>query len=306
MLGVIVINYNNYEKTFNCMDSLIIALQGIESIIYLLDNASSNNSLQKLSERYGVFSQVQIVHSKENLGYARGNNLCLYMAEQDNCEQVLISNNDIIYEANTVQILLNTLLENQDLLLVGPRLYKPDGSYQLSVKYTRPKFGYYFLHDTYLSNFVNKEKCEILNRYKNTQEFQKVYWLSGACFLADLRKFKQIGFFDMYTFLYYEEFILSEKSRDAGFSIGFQPQAEVMHYHGASTGAGKNIITKKQNFRSEIYFFKNYWNLNWVGRLMLWLMRNAEVKFTFGKLGRKADVQEYRKYTWDILIGKER
>ena len=119
MLGIIIINFNKYEKTVDCIKSIFDTVKS-DYKIYLLDNCSANNSFEILNNLYKDDPRVEMIESKENLGYARGNNLCLEKAEKDGCEYVLISNNDIVYKENAVEILLD-VIKSGEYLLVGPR-----------------------------------------------------------------------------------------------------------------------------------------------------------------------------------------
>ena len=104
MLAIIIINYNKYEKTLECIRT--IREGNFKNYkIYLLDNASVNDSYNILYENYKDSSDVVLIKSKENLGYAKGNNLCIKYAEKDGCEYALISNNDILYDKESHQFI---------------------------------------------------------------------------------------------------------------------------------------------------------------------------------------------------------
>lgn len=285
MLGIIIINYNTYEKTIDCISSVKETFQG-EYKIYLLDNASENESQSVLIDAYKCDSSVEVILSKENHGYARGNNLCLKKAKADGCEYALISNNDIVYKKGAIDYLLNDI-EETEAFLVGPTVVKPTGEIQGTVKYHRPKFIEYMIYETYARNFFKKSYEK---HRKVPEQSQDVYWIAGCTFLVDIDKFEKIGFFDDYTFLYYEEFILSEKAKVAGYRERFCKEAEVMHYHGISMGGALNIVTRSANWRSESYFIKNYLHWNIIKRWVLWQMRVLEIKFDARKVNNRGEL----------------
>lgn len=302
MLGIVIINYNKYEKTIECIDSVFETAK-CDYKIYLLDNASANESYDTLSEKYGSNDKIALIKSDKNLGYAKGNNLCLEYAKKDNCNYVLISNNDIIFQNGSIDTLLKDI-QTGEHLLVEPFIRNKDGSVQICVKKERPTFKQYMQFSTYLQNLVPNKKKDAY--YKNLQPNEKsdVYWASGACFIADMKKFESIGFFDPHTFLYFEEYIISEKAIKDGLSIGFDPAAQVIHYHGASSGGSANLVTRLANFESEIYFFTNYRKITDRQIKMIRNIRCLEVLFTFTKQKKMKQAIEFIKQSKKLLKQK--
>lgn len=299
MLGIVVINFNKYEKTIDCINSIFETAK-TEYKIYLLDNASANNSFDVLEELYKNDERVVLIKSDVNLGYARGNNLGIDYALKDGCDYVIISNNDLIYQENAIDILYNKIVE-EGYFIIAPFIKNIDGSIQISVKKQKPSFKEYMLFSTYLYNLVKNEKR--IEFYKKTQpkEFSRVYWVAGACFIVDLKQFAEIDYFDPNTFLYFEEYIISEKSKIKDLKIGFEPKAKVIHYHGASTGGSANLFTRLENFKSETYFFKNYWKISKLQLCSVRLIRCLEVLFTFTKEKKLKEALKFVRQSKKIL-----
>lgn len=299
MLGIAIINYNKYEKTIECIESIFETAK-CDYKIYMLDNASANESYDVLSEKYDGNEKIVLIKSDKNLGYAKGNNLCIEYAKKDNCDYILISNNDIIFQQGSIDILLKDI-QTGEYLLVEPFIRNKDGSVQVCVKKEKPTFKQYMQFSTYLRNLVSDKDKKAY--YKNLQPKGKgnVYWASGACFIADMKKFESIGFFDPFTFLYFEEFIISEKAVKNGLSIGFDPAAQVIHYHGASSGGSANLVTRLANFESEIYFFTNYWKLSNRQIKMIRNIRCLEVLFTFTKQKKIKQAVQFIKQSKKIV-----
>ena len=292
MIGIVIINYNTYDITFRCVDS-IIATTKLQYRIYILDNASQNESWDRLNEKYCNQENIRLIRNEENQGYARGNNLCIRIAYEDKCISVIISNNDIIFLRNAIEKLHQSLIIHNECLLIGPKVYlRSENNIQTSIKKEMPSFVKYYLFETYLRNLLPK-------RFKNepfiAETFEKVFWVSGCCFIIDLEKFKKIKFFDENTFLYFEEYILSFKARQFGMELGYEPTAQVIHYHGASSGGALNLSTRIENFKSEMYFIKNYWKINKLKQWLIWKIRYLEVKFNYRNEINKQEAVKYYK-----------
>lgn len=299
MIGIIVINYKTYLETIKCVES-ILKTATIEYKIYVLDNGSQNDSFDILSQKYGNDSRVLLIKSDNNLGFARGNNLCLRKAETDNCDAIIISNNDIIFLDGAIDKLYQSIKDNSEYVLIGPKVYyRSTNMIQRSIKNRMPSFLYYLFHETYLRNLLPHNGFKKLTEFKN---FQPVFWVSGCCFIVNLEKFKEIEYFDEYTFLYFEEYIISFKAKLKNFLIGYDPSAMVIHYHGVSSGGALNLETRRENFRSEMYFMKKYWKTGKIKRWIIWLIRYMEVAFNY----RHEDNKRYAKKDYYMQTKKIR
>ena len=292
MLAIIIINYNKYEKTIDCIETIRNSTFK-DYKIYLLDNASQNDSYTILREKYKNEKDIVLIKSEKNLGYANGNNLCIDYAIKDNCKYALISNNDILYDKNTITT-LHVEIKRDEYFIVAPKVTLPDGKTQISIKEKAPSFFSYILHETYLSN-IFKEKIN------NFIENKQVYWAAGCCFMVNLEMFRKIGYFDKNTFLYYEEYIISEKAKKNNYKILFYPNVKVIHFHGASTG-DININVKLAHLESELYFWKKYRKLSNLNLFILYLIRNIEIKISLNKRKRNDEYIEFRNKSKEIFI----
>ena len=72
MLSVLIVSWNTRDLLRACLNSLQVHLSGVEHEIIVVDCASSDESALMVERE---FPDVNLVISKENLGFARGNNL---------------------------------------------------------------------------------------------------------------------------------------------------------------------------------------------------------------------------------------
>jgi GT2 family glycosyltransferase len=295
VLGIIILNYNTYEKTIDCINSILETVK-IPYKIYLIDNKSVNNSYDLLIAKYKENKSIKIIQTKSNIGFARGNNLGIQFAESEGCEYLLFSNNDIIYCEDTINILYKTITERK-AFLVGPQIVGIDGEVHSTIKYRHPSWLEYIKTETYLSCLLNKSKIALPNK------LCEVHWITACSILVDAQKFKEIGNFDANTFLYYEEYILSYKAVQKNYVQLYQPLVKAIHYHGASTDK-QNIFIYLEHLKSEIYYFKYYIKWNRIKLYIIWLIRNAEVLFSFGKVKKWSEIYKFfnegRKIVFEI------
>jgi len=82
-------------------------------------------------------------------------------------------------------------------------------------------------------------------------------FLSGSALFFRAATLETIGLFDENTFLDFEELIMAERVRSAGFSVHFVPQASMWHKQSASA-AGLQAKRYIENAKSEEYFLSHY------------------------------------------------
>lgn len=98
--SVCVANYNGAAMLEDCLGSVLSQLGDISIEIIVHDDASSDDSVALLRERY---PQVELIVSTENVGFCASNNR---MVEQARGEFVLLLNNDAALHADAVSSLL--------------------------------------------------------------------------------------------------------------------------------------------------------------------------------------------------------
>ena len=304
MIGIAIINYITFEKTIECIES-IRKKTNVEYKIYLLDNKSPNESVKVLRETYHNASDICFIESDENLGYARGNNLCIKYMENDGCKYGVISNNDILLINSAIDNLLDIFKSNKNVIIAGPKILDVNNNFQNSIKLNKDSFNEYIFQHTYLSNFFRKKLRKIYIENSKINKRINVYWISGSFFMFDLEKLSNIERFDPNTFLFYEEYILSEKILKTNYEIIYEPMALVLHYHAISTGGGVNINTKIENFKSEIYFLTKYKQYNLLKIVLIFIIRNAEAIYTFGKAREIDKIRKFMVNSMMIIGSKE-
>ena len=70
-LSVIIVSYNVRYYLEQCLDSVLRAICDMEADIWVVDNASTDDSIAYLRQR---FPGVHFLENQENVGFARANN----------------------------------------------------------------------------------------------------------------------------------------------------------------------------------------------------------------------------------------
>jgi GT2 family glycosyltransferase len=276
MIGFIILNYNTWEMTIRCVDSIFQTCKQ-DYKIYIVDNGSPNDSYHKLKEKYQGHSKVVVIQS-ENLGYAKGNNIGIRQAIKDGFDTITIANNDVIFLEDSIDRMYKYLENNQQVAAVSPYILSPEGDLQNLPSLKPVKTSDYLLYNTKLSKFASaKRKNQYHQEYYLTGDSIKdepipIYKFSGCCFMARSEMLVKIGLFDENTFLYYEEDILSQKMHKSGYKAYYLPDSKIVHHHGLTTGKD-NLFVDTEMLKSEMYFLSRIYQLNFMGLLFIYVDR---------------------------------
>lgn len=242
--AIIILNYNNYEDTINCIQS--VEQYNTAPIKYIVvDNGSTDKNAviriddflrNKFKNNYFKFSDTQaprhdlakanFVISKSNDGYAKGNNKGLCFAYADNeIDKILILNSDILFVEDIIPKLNNDLNSLDRAAIVSPLLYKKDAQ---NIDYNCSRKALTLSQRFIIYMLLFKDIFGIITRIRNrnnllygksipvNENILEIELPSGSCMLFDKLYFKGIGSFDEGTFLYCEEDILFEKIKKTG------------------------------------------------------------------------------------------
>lgn len=262
--------------TIRCVDSIFQTCTQPYTI-YIVDNGSTNDSYQQLMEQYQNHDKVKVIKA-ENLGYAIGNNHGMREAIKDGHDIITVTNNDVIFEEDSIANMYKFLEEHKDVAVAAPYILSPEGELQNLPTLKPISKKDYLLYNTKINKFASlKNKINFEHKYYLSSSDIKndpipIYKFSGCCFMARSELLESIGLFDENTFLYYEEDILSHKMYKAGLTSFYLPNAKIVHHHGLTTGKD-NLFVDTEMLKSEIYFLSSVYKVNYFFLLFIYLDR---------------------------------
>jgi len=255
----VILNYNTPVDTINCIKSILKYNTALIKIV-VVDNASSDCSLKLIKEFVSSMPFVTIVESKENLGYARGNNLGIDFLKKDpSVEYFMILNSDILFVEDIIPALIDNLCDKK-IAIISPVLYKKNmQDYDYNCARKAPSFFEIFIHFLLLAHepsFLRKRRY-LLKNLKNRKGLLPVDLPSGSCMLFSKATCEQIGIFDPNTFLYYEENIIAEKIAEKSLGrIYINLDLKCIHLGATSTRKEPSRIIVEAEVQSALYFIK--------------------------------------------------
>lgn len=233
--------------------------------VYVVDNASTDGSVDMVSNR---FSQVNLIASSFNGGYACGNNLGLKAAgfseerlSSSLSRYVLLLNPDTVLPSNALRDMVDYLNAHPEAGVAGPKLVRQDGSLDAACRrsFPTPEVALYRLCG--LDRMF--PKSERFNRYNvgylSPDEEAEVDAVVGAFALIRREALLDAGILlDESFYMYGEDLDLFLRVRKAGWTIQYNPAVTVLHYKGQSTRQRSNLMIW-HFYRSMIVFYNKHY-----------------------------------------------
>lgn len=244
LVYIILVNYNGYKDTTECVNSLKKINYSNYKII-IVDNASFDNSVEILKKK---LSDCKIIESKKNLGFAGGNNLGIKYALGNKADYILLLNNDTLVESNFLNNMINSFNVDNRIGLVGCKI----------MYYTQKNIIWYgggyidwfrFIGAHYGMKQIDKGQCNVE---------KEIDFMTGCCMLIKREVFEKIRLLTEDYFMYFEDVDFCVKVKDAGYKIWYNPKAIIYHKVGLSSGGEESAFSIKWCTRNRLVFMNKY------------------------------------------------
>ncbi len=270
----VILHYNVIEETIKCINSILSLCDAKDYSIIVVDNHSPNGTGKQLEENYKNNSKIHIILSKENLGFAKGNNIGINYAKNTiHADFVIVLNNDTYMVQNNFCSIILKEWEHSHFAVLGPYVHTLSGENQNPVAHeitTISDVNFWIKHHqkglirTYLGidsiwiglkDFIKKiihykDPTKVKNEKKQNTRQENVK-LHGCCFIFSPTFFEHFDGFDPRTFMYAEEDILLAHIRKKKLLTVYNPKLEIFH---AERSATKSVT--KTSRQKKIFIYK--------------------------------------------------
>lgn len=269
MTGIIILNYQTWDISYRCIQNIIDTQSKLLFHVYLVDNASPNSipiQLLKYIEQHK--DKITLLQSETNRGYASGNNIGIDRALKDGCENLIITNNDILFNSQSIVELLNVLDDEKRIGIAGPKVVNDRGDVQISRCSMRTGMKEMIQIFTVAKKIFRKKWNQYYCLDQNHEEPSFVYYVSGCCFAISRACALEVTPLDEGTVLYDEELILGICMEKLGYKTYYNPKSVVVHQHGGTTSQMQPFM-HQCICQSELYYCSKYlrakkWQLNFL------------------------------------------
>lgn len=222
-LAIAILNWNGRHWLEQFLPN-IIKYSAHQATIYVIDNASTDASIDYLEE---YFPEVKIIKNSNNSGFAAGYNQGLkYITE----ELVCLLNSDVEVTENWLSPILSLFKDNQEIAVVQPKILdfnnKEYFEFAGAAGGQIDNLGYPYCRGRIFDN-VEKDT----GQYNDTRE---IFWASGCCFFIRKTDFLSVGGFDERFFAHQEEIDLCWRLINKGKRIYYVGASTVYHVGGGT------------------------------------------------------------------------
>lgn len=227
-VSVVIPNLNGAGDLAACLDSL--QKQTLEPKIIVVDNASTDNSLELLKTKY---KSVEVIEQDKNYGFAGGVNPGIKLAIKNGDKYVALLNNDAVADPKWLEALVSCLNQNPKAGIVTSKIVSSTGEYLDSTGDFYTSWGL---------PYPRGRREASLSKYDDEKH---IFSASGGASLYRIDTLKQIGLFDEDFFAYYEDVDISFRARLAGWDVLYEPGALVLHHINATSNRMPGLATQQ-------------------------------------------------------------
>ncbi|MFU0783662.1 MAG: Glycosyl transferase family 2 [Thermoanaerobacterium thermosaccharolyticum] len=268
-VGIIIVNYNGEKYTNDCIKSVFKSSYQ-NYLVIVIDNASTDNSVKLLEE---FNNKIVIIKNNENLGFSGANNIGIKYALENECEYVLLLNNDTEIDKELIKNMVDASIKNNNAI-ISPKIYYYDEPNMIW------SAGGGLNWKKGLSFHYGKDEID-KGQYDQQKEID---FATGCCILIHKSVFDKIGFLAEEYFLYFEDTDFCVRAKRAGIKIIYEPSARLWHKVSSTTGGEESLITLYYGNRNRLYFnnkFNKKNKLLWLSyfyitrllKFILWLLK---------------------------------
>jgi GT2 family glycosyltransferase len=242
-LSVIVVNYNTCSMLRIALNSVIRAAEGINSEVLVVDNASTDKSVDMMSNE---FPGVKVIANTRKEGMARAYNQGIKEATG---EYILVVSADTITGKKTFEKALEFMDMHLDAGGMGVRMITPDGRFLPESKHGFTKPWAVFFKLTGLAKYFSKSRITDTLRKDWVEEFQtsETDVLNGAFMLMRKEAINKAGAFDERFHTYGYDIDLSYRIRLAGFKNYYFPKTYIINFN------SRNNVKFSWDYLKEFY-----------------------------------------------------
>ncbi|ACV12305.1 glycosyl transferase family 2 [Halorhabdus utahensis DSM 12940] len=241
LTAVVLINWNNFEDTSECLDSL--QKSTYENIqIIVVDNGSTDNSLSRLQSK---FENVKYVSLDENEGFPAANNAGIEFALENGAEYVFLLNNDTIVpeEDDVLKNLVTYMETNEQVGIVSPLVtYYPETHL---VWFSEGSIDWITGKIQHTNMGKSKQSC-------NLQMYICNDCIPGCAMMIRSELFDRVGLLDPSYFLRFSDTEFSLRALNSGYDLVTDTSVEIFHKASSSSGS---------KFDLSYYQSRNRWHL---------------------------------------------
>ncbi len=219
---IVLLNWDGWRDTVECLTSLLL-LDYKECQAVVVDNASTNDSVQRIRER---FPDVEIIELEENLGFAGGCNVGIRRGFVQGAQYVWLLNNDTKVAPGALRAMAETAEKDSRIGAVGSVIYDMHAPHRIQA-WGGGRVSVWFGRASHYTVEITTDNLA---------------YLTAASLLLRREALEDVGLLDDGFFMYWEDTDLCFRLRKAGWKLAVARESQIWHKESASLGKNNSVF----------------------------------------------------------------
>jgi len=252
MISLVTVNFNQYQLTYEFLESLA-SVKNSRNVSVFIADVSSKKEIFKI-EKYPM---KVIIKQLPNRGYAYGINKGVKYFLRRGITKFCAINNDIFFDKNFV-IEAEKSFKKYDFF--GGKIYYAPG-YEYYKKYDKSVVGKVIWYAGGITDWGN-----VISIHRGIDEVdighydkeEETDFITGCMLFFNKKVIDQIGYWNEKYFLYYEDADFCEQAKRAGFKLYYNSKIIIYHKNAQSTGGSGSTLHQSYQRKNRLIFGLKY------------------------------------------------
>ncbi len=264
-LSIVIVSYNTrdyLEKSLASIEKYVVKELSKRNLeVFVVDNGSVDGSVEMVKKK---FSDVELIETGENLGYAKANNKALSRARG---EYLMLLNSDAEFtEEGSITTLLAFLDAHPQVGVLTPKIVLDSGSLDWACHRGFPTPFVSFSYFSGLSKLFKQNKMFAGYHldWMDLSVEHEIDACSGAAMIIRSDAMEKVGLLDERFFMYAEDIDWCFRFKHANYKVVFHPGLTVLHHkyqsgqkHGKKSEIGKK--TSRMFYDTMFQFYEKHY-----------------------------------------------
>lgn len=241
-----MVNNDGRDYLLECLAAIErFGVPGTESEVLVLDNASTDGSVEAVRERYPA---AEVITLEKKQGKAANDSLLMQRSKGEFC---LLLNEDTELKPGCAEALYRTMKAEPECGAAGAQLFDAeDNPYACAWRF--PGVGTAFIGALFLHKRFTVESTGTVPK--------PVDWVQSSAMMVRRDAAEKIGWMDPQFFVYYDECDFCKRLSDAGYKTFYVPLASAYHHNQLSNDLGSGLPRIVEFHRNRDLYMRKHHN----------------------------------------------
>lgn len=231
-ISAAIVTYNDRERVLKACRSLLENTRRYPLKLYIIDNASEDDTLSALEELDGI----EVLPQSKNLGFGAAHNKVL---GEKMGKYHFVINPDIIINSDILSDMADFMEQNPDISMAIPKILNPDGTEQKLCREIPTAKRLFLGRLAKFGGMFKRVRDEYTWADRDITEVCELDFCTGCFFVMRSEVFCTLSGFDERFFMYLEDADITLRAQKYGKTV-IAPQFEAVHeWHRASAKSPK-------------------------------------------------------------------